>query len=118
MDKIYQPSVISKTNEIVDFLVEINFFKDHEIESTDFAKKFFNDVFTEKFIEGTLDDDSLITEDEMENYLKLILVGSVLESLKEKGYINSYEDETTEEKFFLTEDGKDYLKNISNDESI
>jgi DNA-binding MarR family transcriptional regulator len=47
----------------------------------------------------------------METCLKEIIVGSTLQQLKEKGYINSYEDENTEE-VFLTEDSKEYIKNM------
>ncbi len=42
-----------------------------------------------------------------------------VKNLKNKGYINSYEDENTEETFFLTEDGKEMLKNLkSTDDEI
>jgi hypothetical protein len=43
MDKIYQPEIIIKTHEIIDLLINIDFFKDNEIENTDFAKKYLND---------------------------------------------------------------------------
>lgn len=118
MDKIYQPIVIEKTNELISYLDEINFFTDNDINKNDFCVKYFNDVFTEKFINGTIDE--LFTEKEFEKHLQLILVGSVIFELKAKGYINSYEDETTEETFFLTDEGKEYMKNltIEDDESL
>ena len=74
---------------------------------------------TEKFINGQLDsDDELFGEDEFAKLLQELVAGSVLYELKEKGYINSYEDDETEEMFFLTEDGKKFLKNIKpNDDS-
>ena len=40
----------------------------------------------------------------------------VLYELKEKGLINSYEDDSTEEMFFLTEDGRKLLRDT--DESL
>jgi hypothetical protein len=118
MQKIYQPEVITKTKQIIEILSDINFFKDHEIEKTDFAEQYFNDKLTEKFINGEINDDGVFGEEEMENFLKEIIAGSILHQLKEKGYINSYEDENTDEVFFLTEEGKEYVKNMSNNQSI
>jgi hypothetical protein len=117
MDKIYQPVVIEKTNELISYLEEINFFSDNEINKNDFSVNYFNDVFTERFINGTIDE--LFTEEEFEKHLHLVMVGSVLSELKTKGYINSYEDETTEETFFITKEGKEYMKNnYTDDESL
>lgn len=108
MRKIYQPIVIEKSNEILYVLEETGFFKDYEIENFDFAITYLNDKLTEKFIDGNLDEESenLFTEDEFDVILREIVAGSVLYELKEKGYINSYEDDTTEETFFLTEEGR------------
>jgi hypothetical protein len=112
MNKIYQPEIITKTNQIVDLLSDVQFFKEHEIENTDFAKKYFNEKLTEKFINGELNNDAIFSEEEMEICLKEIITGSILYQLKEKGYINSYEDDNTEEIFFLTEDGREFIKNM------
>ena len=109
MEKIYQPIVIEKTNLIIGILENENFFKENEIENTEFAKNYISDRLTEKFIDGKIDEDFLFTEDEMENHLKLIIVGSTLYEIKKKGFIDSYEDDTTEEVFFLTQKGKDFL---------
>ncbi len=54
----------------------------------------------------------MFTEEEFETLLKEIIAGTVLEELKSKGLVGSYEDEDTEEMFFLTPKGKKYLKNI------
>ena len=113
MDKIYQPIVIEKCDIILDSLIE--FFEDYEIESLDFAKKYLCDKLTEKFILGELDEEEgdslfLFNEEEFEVILKELIAGSVLYDLKQKGYVESYEDDTTEEMFFLTKKGKKYLK--------
>jgi hypothetical protein len=119
MGKIYQPVVIEKVNEIIGILTQINFFKDYEIDNLEFAKSYFSDLFTQKFIEGKLNDnDELLTENEFEKCLKEIISGTLLYELKNKGYIDSYGDDITEERFFLTEEGKKYLKDLSEDESI
>ena len=48
METIYQPIVIEKANEIIESLD--GFFKDYEIESLDFARKYLCDKLTSKFI--------------------------------------------------------------------
>jgi hypothetical protein len=113
MDKIYQPIVIEKCDIILESLIE--FFEDYEIESLDFAKKYLCDKLTEKFILGELDEEEedslfLFTEEEFEVILKELIAGSVLYDLKQKGYVESYEDDTTDEMFFLTKKGKKFLK--------
>ena len=119
MSKIYQPIVIEETNNLIEGLKESGFFEDYQIEDLTFTNQHLLDLMTEKFINGQLDsDDELFGEDEFAKLLQELVAGSVLYELKEKGYINSYEDDETEEMFFLTEDGKKFLKNIKpNDDS-
>jgi len=109
----YQPIVIEKTTEILCILEESNFFKDYEIENFDFAIKYLNDKLTEKFILGELDEESddLFEEEEFNVILREIVAGTILTELKQKGLVNSYEDDNTEELFFLTQKGKKMLKN-------
>lgn len=109
---MYQPIVIKKTNDLLEILQGINFFKDNDIENTEFAEKYFLKILTEKFINGKIYDDEFFDDEEFEICLNEIYVGSILTELKRKGYLNSYEDEYTDESFFLTDDGKEYLKNI------
>lgn len=114
MSKIYQPIVLETAEEILQSLIETEFFIDYEIEDTSYAKEYLCDVLTEKYIINGLDlEMGIFTEEEFNVILKEIAAGSVLKSLKEKGYINSYGDDNTEEMFFLTEEGKEYLKNMS-----
>jgi predicted transcriptional regulator len=113
MNKIYQPIVIEKANDIIESLSD--FFFDYEIESLDFAKEYMYDKLTEKFIAGELEEDEvgnilLFTKSEFEIVLKEIIAGSILYELKDKGLVESYEDSTTEETFFLTKKGKKLLK--------
>jgi hypothetical protein len=112
MPIIYQPIVIEKTNEIINILEESDFFKENELESTEFAKKYFLNKLTEKFIIGDIDleNDPIFTDEEFEVCLREVFAGTILNELKDKGYVESYEDEVTEERFFLTEEGKEYLK--------
>ncbi len=113
MSTIYQPIVIEKSNEIIESLTDL--FTDYEIMSLEFARKYLCDKLTDKFIEGSLDNDDegsifIFNDEEFEVILREIVAGSVLYELKEKGLVDSYEDDTTEEMFFLTKKGKKVMK--------
>lgn len=119
MDKIYQPIVLEMCEEIIEDLTETEFFLDYEIESTDFARKYLCDKLTEKFILGELENEDeefmgVFNDDEFEVVLREIVAGSVLYELKQRGLVDSYEDETTEEMFFLTKKGKKLMKDKEN----
>jgi hypothetical protein len=119
MSKIYQPIVLEHANELVESLLDSGFFGDYEITDTTFAKEYFCDKLTEKFIVNGLDlEIGLFTDEEFLTMLKEIAAGSELKKLKDYGYITSYEDENTEEVFYLTEEGKKYLKDKMNDDEI
>ena len=115
MNKIYQPIVIEMTNDIITDLTESEFFADYDIQSTVFAEKYLLDKLTEKFILGELENEDdeflgVFNDDEFEVVLREIVAGSVLYELKERGLVDSYEDDTTEEMFFLTKKGKRVMK--------
>lgn len=119
MSKIYQPKVKEIAKEIIDDLTESGFFTEYEIVSTEFANEYLCEKLTEKFIIGELDlEEALFDEDEFTKILQEIVDGSLLNELKKKGYINSYEDEDTEELFFLTEEGKKYVKDNMNEGEV
>lgn len=108
MKNIYQPIVIERANEIMNVLRETDFFFEYEIEDESFAMTYLCDKLTDKFIKGELDEsvENLFHEDDMEQFLKEIVAGSLLYELQSKGIIDSIEDENNEERFFLTEKGK------------
>ena len=117
MSEKYQPIVLNHTNEIIGLLRETNFFVDYELESEDFAKEYLCEKLTEKFILGELSDEfdiEVISEDEMEKYLRELVAGSILMELQENGLIDSMEDENNTEHFFLTDKGKELAENIKN----
>jgi len=118
MNKVYQPIVIEETEYFIEGLEESGFFQDYEITDYTFVRTHLLDIFTEKFINGLLNDDDseLFTEDEFDKLLKELVAGSILFELKEKGFVDSYEDEDTEEMFFLTDEGKKFVKNTNPDE--
>lgn len=123
MDRKYQPVVLNHANVIIGMLRETNFFVDYELESEDFAMDYMCEKLTEKFIQGELNgefDIEIFSEDEMEKFLREIVAGSILMELQEKGIIDSIEDENNEERFFLTDLGKnladDIKKHLENEE--
>lgn len=110
--KIYQPIVIETTDKLIDILTETFFFEDYDLSNKDFARQYLLDKLTIKFIEGKLDieDGEIFTEDEFNVCLREMVAGTILYDLKEKGFVESYEDDDTEEMFFLTEKGKKLIK--------
>lgn len=114
MSKIYQKEVIKQSEEFIDALIESNFFKEHEIDNLTFAKEFVLEVMNKKYVEGIIGEEKseFFSEKEFTEILQTIIAGSLLHELKEKGLINSYEDENTDEIFFVTEKGKEIMKNL------
>jgi len=112
MDKIYQPEIIRLSEIYILGLKDSDFFEEYDLNSTEYAKQIFCDRLTEKFIQGEVDifDENPFSEEEFEEILKIIVAGTILYEMKDKGLVNSYEDENTEEMFFLTEKGKKLLK--------
>lgn len=111
MSKIYQPIIIERVDEMIEILTETHFFSDYDLDSNEFAKTYLLNKLTEKFISGEYDmeEDELFEEEEFETVLREIVAGTILEELKKKGLVDSYDDEKTEEMYFLTEKGKKLL---------
>jgi hypothetical protein len=123
MDRKYQPMVLDHASIIIGMLKETNFFVDYKLESEEFAMDYLCEKLTEKFIQGELNgefDIEIFSEDEMEKFLREIVTGSILMELQEKGIVDSIEDENNEERFFLTDLGKnlanDIKKHLENEE--
>lgn len=113
MDRVYQPEVIRIADEILESLIESKFFEEHEITDLRFAKTHLCEKLTEKYIENGLDaENGIFTEEEFNDLLKTIITGSILYRLKDMGYIESYDDDDTEEMFFLNEKGKKLLDEL------
>lgn len=120
MSKVYQPIVIENCENIIGSLKEMNFFEDYEIHDLTYSRKRLCDILTEKYIDGLLNEDiiEIFTEEEFEKLLRDLAAGSVLYELKMKGFVDSYEDDDTEEMFFLTEKGKNYLDELRKEDNI
>lgn len=116
----YLPKIQEITEGIIKTLVDDNYFTDFEISSQDYARKRFSDELTKKFLENGLDneDEGYIGEEEFEAILKEIVAEDLLRSLQKKGLINSYEDDETEEVFFLSDLGKKEIHNLTDIEDV
>jgi Fe2+ or Zn2+ uptake regulation protein len=109
----YQPIVVKKSTQMLEVLEELDFFTEHEIKNKQYVFDYFCDVFTEKFINGEINDnDIIINEYEFHKYLTEIILISTLQSLKENNLVDSIEDGNNEEVFFLTELGKNTVSKI------
>jgi Fe2+ or Zn2+ uptake regulation protein len=114
MGTIYQPNIIKESNIIIDFLTDMGFFEDFEIENKEFAIDYICGKLTDKFIEGRLDsDEPPFTDEEMDKMLNEIIIGSTLYELQKNGIVDSIEDENNEERYFLTEKGKNIASKIN-----
>lgn len=122
MSKTYQPFIITLSEELIEILdTRINFFKDEGILSTDYAKEAICDLLTEKFLKGEITSDITdqisFNEEEFSTLLNKIITENALKGLINKGLINYLEDDNGEEMFFLTANGKEYAKNLLDDEN-
>ncbi len=106
----YQPEVIQKSNEIIADLEKNDFFGDFEIQDKQIASQILCEELTKKFIEGSLNEEDLFSADEWKKIVQDIILLDTMNGLKEKGLIESYDDENTHEVFFLTNKGKELTK--------
>lgn len=115
----YLPKIENIANEIIQTLIEDKFFEDFEIEDYSYTKKRFCEELTTKFLLNGLENEDvgIFNEDEFDKILKEIVAEDMLRGLQKKGLINSYEDDNTEEVFFLTEKGREEIQKKSDDET-
>lgn len=116
----YIPKILTITEEIIKTLEDDNFFIDFEISDTTYAKNRIADELTKKFLIDGFDgeEEGFFSEDEFDVILREIAAENFLRVLQKKGLVDSYEDENTEETFFLTEKGKEELNNPDGEEAL
>jgi len=116
----YLPKIQEITEGIIATLVDDNYFIDFEISSQDYARKRISDELTIKFLENGLnnEEDGYLSEDEFDIILKEIVEEDLLRTLQKKGLLSSYEDDNTEEVFFLTTLGKEEIVNLEDIEDV
>jgi len=116
----YLPKIQEITEGIIATLVDDNYFIDFDISSQDYARKRISDELTIKFLENGLnnEEDGYLSEDEFDIILKEIVAEDLLRTLQKKGLLSSYEDDNTEEVFFLTTLGKEEIVNLEDIEDV
>jgi hypothetical protein len=108
--------VLLHLENIISGLEESFFFEDYDI-GQEYARKTFTSLLLEIYVKDPsmdIDDTFWWSEDEFEGILQKIVTGSIMYQLKSDGILNSYEDENTEETFFLTEKGKLLSQKLKN----
>lgn len=112
----YLPEIVTIVDVMVETLRLDGFFDDFDIDSDEYIKKRLSDELTQQFITSELDyENGFFTEEEYEKILKEVIAEDTLRSLQKNGLIDSYEDDKTEEVFFLTELGKKELGELNSD---
>ena len=112
--KMIIPSIVQHHLEtILMGLRESDFFTEYEI-SEKYANKLLTDQLMDIYVRNPSmeDNDFFWTEEEFEVLLQKIVTGSIMYELVDDGVLKSYEDEDTEETFFLTEKGKMLSKEL------
>lgn len=106
--------VLHHVENILEGLRESFFFDDYKI-GEEYATKLLIKLVTEKYVETpTLELDFFWSEEEFDFILKRIITGSIMYQLKNEGIMGSYEDDNTDEQFFLTKKGKQIAKKLKN----
>lgn len=100
------------TIKIMDSLDKENFFEMEEINTEIFYKN-----LASVGLSHYLNDGLPITEEDMLGVIANSAAESVLESLRERGLLDSFPDESGEEHYFLTSDGKAVADLILEDEA-
>ena len=118
MDKIYPEKVVKSGNKIFDECVELDVFEDFTITELECAKRLLFDELTTKFINDEYDEDiPIFSEEDFNDLINKMVVGSILDMMEDEGVVKSYEDDETEKVYFLTEKGKERAKGLTNTSS-
>jgi len=102
----YPDKVVERATKVANLLKENGFFEEEEL-NPEIAHKVainkFSELFYPKWISGDEEDFSY-SDGEFESVLIEIISDSALESLKQKGFIDSFDGDT----YFLTQKGKEF----------
>lgn len=102
----YPNSVSEFSGNLVEGLKEFGFFIEEPDVDPSILFKNFCEEFMPKWIEGKEPEDYLENEEVFQKVIIKSITESILTDLKEKGIVDSVEDENGEEVFFLTTEGK------------
>ena len=109
MSKVYQPFIIEKAHLIMEVLQD-------DIECDEYVQNRICDMLTDKFIKGDLSSEdpinSIFEKEELLSFINECVVREDLNRLIKQGLVGCYEDEKEGNLYFLTEKGKEYVKNL------
>ena len=107
MEQPQSPKVVRrKVETVLDVIRKSGYFEIFDIKE-DYARKEITYTVLEEYSKQMSPNFELNWGDhKIGTMLSRIFVGSILHELKEEGIVGSYEDEQTEEVFFLTEKGR------------
>jgi Fe2+ or Zn2+ uptake regulation protein len=109
METTYPNPIVEIVDKIIKTGAFEEFLNEEEIE-VKYLKDSLSDLLLPKFIAG---DELILSLEEIYDAINIASANSILNSLKDKGLIDSIEDEG-EEKFFLTQEGHKYCLENNN----
>lgn len=109
MEQPKSPKVVKrKVETVLDVIRKSGYFEIFDLKE-DYARKEITHTVLEEYTKQMSSNFEMTWGDKkIGEMLSRIFVGSILHELKEEGIVGTYEDENTEEVFFLTKKGKKY----------
>lgn len=109
MEQPKSPKVVRrKVETVLDVIRKSGYFEIFDLKE-DYARKEITHTVLEEYTKQMSSNFEMTWGDKkIGEMLSRIFVGSILHELKEEGIVGTYEDENTEEVFFLTKKGKKY----------
>jgi hypothetical protein len=118
MKKTFQPFIVAKAEEMINFMRnDYDIFENLGIKSTEYTKERLCDILTKRFINGEYNEDDdivdLFPDDKLfTSFLSEMAIKSDLDKLIEKGLIGSLDDDSGRDYYFVTEKGKECVKQM------
>ena len=109
MEQPKSPKIVKrKVETVLNVIRKSGYFEIFELKE-DYARKEITHTVLEEYTKQMSSNFEMTWGDKrIGEMLSRICVGSILHELKEEGIVGTYEDENTEEVFFLTKKGKKY----------
>ena len=109
MEQPKSPKIVKrKVETVLNVIRKSGYFEIFDLKE-DYARKEITHTVLEEYTKQMSSNFEMTWDDKrIGEMLSRIFVGSILHELKEEGIVGTYEDENTEEVFFLTKKGKKY----------